>query len=71
MKKRRSLMHETEEMEPSEPSRLEKERCMNPWNGRCTSTDIALYIMYKGERLPICLRCWRSISAKNIEWVYD
>jgi len=46
------------------------ERCMNPWNGRCSNTDIALYIMFKGRRLPICRKCWREISSKNIEWRY-
>jgi len=47
------------------------ERCMNPWNGKkCSSTDIALYIMFKGRRLPICWKCWKDISSKDIEWRY-
>jgi len=46
------------------------ERCMNPWNGKCSSTDIALYIMFKGRRLPICRKCWKDISSKDIEWRY-
>ncbi|RJS93406.1 hypothetical protein CW705_01645 [Candidatus Bathyarchaeota archaeon] len=46
------------------------ERCMNPWNGKCSNTDIALYIMFKGRRLPICRKCWREISSKDIEWRY-
>jgi len=47
------------------------ERCMNPWNERCSSTDIALYIMFNGKRLPICWKCWKEISSKNIEWKFD
>jgi hypothetical protein len=44
---------------------------MNPWNGKCLSTDISLYIMYKGAQLPICRKCWESISSKDYEWMYD
>ncbi|MCD6466272.1 hypothetical protein J7L27_07915 [Candidatus Bathyarchaeota archaeon] len=44
------------------------ERCRNPWNSNCRSTKIALYIIYKGERIPICWKCWKSIANKNIEW---
>jgi len=44
------------------------EHCLNPWNGECRSTDIAIYIMYKGERIPLCWKCWREISRKNIVW---
>jgi len=44
------------------------ERCRNPWNGRCKSTDIELYIMYKGRQLPICRRCWSEIAERNVEW---
>lgn len=44
------------------------ERCRNPWNGTCGSTDIAVYIQYRGERLPLCERCWAEISEKDIEW---
>ena len=47
-------------------SRLE--RCQNPWNGRCRSTDIELYIYYKGKRLPICRSCWGRMAGLNIEW---
>jgi hypothetical protein len=44
------------------------ETCSNPWNGSCENTDIALYIMYRGERIPLCWECWIKISRKNIEW---
>jgi len=47
------------------------ETCMNPWNGKCLSTDISLYIMYKGTQLPICRKCWESISLNDYEWMYD
>ena len=46
----------------------EMERCLNPWNGDCKSTDIAIYIMYKGNKIPLCWKCWRKISKKNLEW---
>jgi hypothetical protein len=70
MKKRRSLKLRTKKAGPSDSFSLEKEKCMNPWDGECERTDIALYIMHRGRRLPICRRCWNGISAKNIEWVY-
>lgn len=44
------------------------EYCLNPWNGECRSTEIAVYIMYGGERIPLCWKCWREISRKNIVW---
>jgi hypothetical protein len=44
------------------------ERCRNPWNGECKSTDIHLYIMFKGRQLPICRRCWSKIADKRLEW---
>ncbi|RLI13032.1 hypothetical protein DRO35_01420 [Candidatus Bathyarchaeota archaeon] len=46
------------------------ERCMNPWNKKCSNTDIVLYIMFNGKRLPICHKCWEEISSKDIEWRY-
>lgn len=42
--------------------------CRNPWNGECTNTDIGLSIYYEGEFLPICHKCWREISERNLEW---
>lgn len=44
------------------------ERCRNPWNGGCQNTDIQLYIIYRGERLPICARCWSEICESDLEW---
>jgi hypothetical protein len=47
---------------------LKVERCRNPWNGTCKSTNIQLYIIYKGAQLPICRRCWSKIAERRIEW---
>lgn len=44
------------------------EYCMNPWRGGCKSTNIALYLVYKGEKIPLCWKCWRKISESNINW---
>jgi len=44
------------------------EHCKNPWNGKCKNTDIEVLILYKGDRLPICRRCWNKIANSNIEW---
>ena len=44
------------------------ELCRNPWNGRCESSEIALYIFYDGERLPICWKCWNEIAEHDLEW---
>jgi len=71
VKRDRRLAPDTETPEPTEDLWPAKEVCGNPWNGECTSTNIALYIMYKGRRLPICRRCWEAISSRNIEWKYD
>jgi len=49
-------------------SSMQVKRCQNPWNGKCRSTDIELYIMYKGRVLPICRSCWGKIANLNIEW---
>lgn len=44
------------------------ERCKNPWSNRCKNSDVALYILYKGEEVPICSRCWRRIADMDVEW---
>lgn len=31
-------------------------------------TDIEVFIVYKGDRLPICRRCWSKIAETKIEW---
>jgi len=45
-----------------------RERCRNPWNGKCENTDIQLYILYHGEKLPICSKCWSEICESDLEW---
>jgi len=49
-------------------SSVRVERCQNPWNGQCRSTDIELYIMHRGKQLPICRRCWSMLAEKPVEW---
>jgi hypothetical protein len=44
------------------------EHCQNPWKAACTSENINLYIMVKGEKLPICRQCWTNIADKEVEW---
>ena len=58
----------SESMRRRAASSVRVERCRNPWNGRCKSTDIELYIMYKGAKLPICRSCWTMLAEKNVEW---
>jgi hypothetical protein len=44
------------------------EHCRNPWNGKCRNMDVEVFIVYKGDRLPICRRCWSKIAETDIEW---
>jgi hypothetical protein len=44
------------------------EHCKNPWNKECKSSDIEVYILFGGEKLPICRRCWSRIANKDLEW---
>jgi len=44
------------------------EHCKNPWNGKCRNTDIEVFIVYKGDRLPICRHCWSKIAESDVEW---
>ena len=44
------------------------ERCRSPLNPKCGSTDIAVYIMYGGAKLPVCSRCWEQIAESDMEW---
>ncbi|MCX8153516.1 MAG: hypothetical protein N3E52_03675 [Candidatus Bathyarchaeota archaeon] len=41
------------------------EHCQNPWNDKCKSENITLYILFKGEKLPICKHCWSSIAERE------
>lgn len=44
------------------------EHCKNPWKSKCRSENIKLYILFKGEKLPICKQCWGTIADKELEW---
>jgi hypothetical protein len=44
------------------------EHCKNPWKTSCKSGNIQLYIEFKGEKLPICKKCWSRIAEKDINW---
>jgi len=30
--------------------------------------DIKVYIVFKGDKLPICRRCLSKIAEKDLEW---
>lgn len=47
---------------------MQMEHCKNPWSEECRNHDIEVYILLKGERLPICRRCWSKIADKDVEW---
>jgi len=40
------------------------EKCMNPFK-ECHNTNIVLYIMYRGRKLPICESCWWELAEKD------
>jgi len=44
------------------------ERCKNPWNKECNNSDIEVYIIFRGEKIPICRCCWDKIATANVEW---
>ena len=44
------------------------EYCQNPWNPNCESTDVELYIVYEGMKIPICRSCWQEIAETDLEW---
>ena len=46
----------------------EIEFCQNPWNSKCKSQDIELYVIYEGRTIPICETCWRKIAKSDLEW---
>lgn len=47
------------------------ECCMNPWNGECGNTDIEVYVLFRGDKFPICRSCWSKIAESEIEWSYE
>jgi len=44
------------------------EHCKNPWKNTCKSENIQLYIQLKGEKLPICKKCWGRLAEKELSW---
>jgi hypothetical protein len=55
--------------EPNRSMEAKKlEHCQNPWKDTCNSENIKLYIMVKGEKLPICRQCWTNLADKEVEW---
>jgi hypothetical protein len=56
------------DIKPSMESVSLMERCRNPWNKECKNGDIEVYIVFKGNKLPICRRCWSKIAEKDLEW---
>jgi hypothetical protein len=49
-----------------EPKKME--HCENPWKDTCNSENIKLYIMFNGEKRPICRQCWTNLADKEVEW---
>ena len=50
----------------SEAKRMEQ--CKNPWKNNCNSENIKLYLQIKGEKLPICHKCWSKIATQEEDW---
>lgn len=44
------------------------EVCRNPWDRECKESDIEVYIELKGEKLPICRKCWDRLANEDMEW---
>jgi len=57
-------------MNEEQPHKVnEIEICDNPFTGKkCGSTDIVIYIMFKGKKKTLCRECWSKIADKNKEW---
>lgn len=48
---------------------MKQEICKNPFRkDKCGSTDICLYIEYKGDKIPICKKCWELLGESDHEW---
>ena len=55
-------------MSEMEEALSKAESCQNPWNPNCGSSEIELYIMHEGVKLPICRSCWEEIALSDLEW---
>jgi ribosome-binding protein aMBF1 (putative translation factor) len=49
----------------------EYKHCMNPWKKDCQNTDVAVFIQYEGQSLPICSSCWDNLGESNRQWSSD
>jgi hypothetical protein len=47
---------------------LEFEYCRNPWNPNCENSDVEVYILLKGTKIPLCRKCWLAIVEAEVEW---
>jgi len=46
--------------------------CQNPWAyKKCSNADLAVFIVYKGEQLSICHKCWNKLADSDHEWGKD
>jgi len=55
----------------SDTQNQKPEHCLNPLKPECRGMDIALDIVVKGKRLPICRKCWEPLAKSNREWGTD
>ncbi|MDH5440348.1 MAG: hypothetical protein OEZ48_08035 [Candidatus Bathyarchaeota archaeon] len=55
-------------MSEMEEALSKAESCGNPWNPNCESSEIELYIMYEGAKVPICRSCWQELAETDLEW---
>ncbi|MEM1977053.1 MAG: hypothetical protein QXX29_04065 [Nitrososphaerota archaeon] len=51
--------------------KAETEVCRSPIRPDCGRRDVALYIFFGGELLPVCWRCWREIVDVDLTWQMD
>lgn len=47
------------------------EICRNPWKKDCKNADIATDILYEGQTLPICRKCWDEVGDSSRQWSSD
>jgi len=45
---------------------LDENLCCNPLRKRrCGKADIEVYLIYRGQRFPICHSCWGKLAKKD------
>jgi len=52
-------------------TKLQPETCRNHWKKGCKNTDIATDILYEGQILPICRKCWDEVGDSDRQWASD